>query len=216
MTGPAGSQRRRRPGSREPGGRSILLPFYVVVIVGSIIAIVAVVGPRFGGDDSSEFAQLVESSEVRADVTSFWTEEGGPLVSRWRLLSPVVLTDIADGGTCIPSHDVAAARCPSIPDALAGHLPALQELITDARSYAPPADSTAPEWLALQIAGWEELHGQISQFSEIGRAGWDDDAWRAAMVQYRETDLLGAAERALGRMLLEVEPRERAPAGLRG
>lgn len=195
--------------ARSGARRSWLLPIYVGVIAIAGILAWQVFDSRGDGGE----IQTIEGEPDEA-ITAFWVDQGSPILVRSRELLPSILLDISEGETCLPTSDVAAARCPDIAESLATNLNALRALIGDARGVTPPADSSAEEWVDLQAAGLEQLAAFVERFQRLAEGGWEraDAGWRLAAEEFGHSeDLLGASELQLAKMLGEVEPEQRNP-----
>ena len=185
--------------------RSWLLPIYVAVIAISLIVVVRLLT---SGDDEPVF----QEREPDPEVTAFWVDHGRALVARWRQISPGLIQDVNDGGTCLPSLEAVAARCPELGSDLAAKLPAADEVVADAKAVTPPPDSSASRWLELQIEAWEGTIADMRRFVLIANDGFDEPAWRAALADFQEASIeRGAADLQMVEVLAEVPADVRNP-----
>ncbi len=205
MTAAPSGARNESPARR---GRSWTLPLYVAVIAISGIVVWRVLA---GGSDGASIGPEPSDFVVNPAVSAYWRDDGRLLVARSRELLPGIAEDLSDGQTCVPSSLFPAVRCPDIPGELEESAATLEALIADARATSPPADSTASEWLRLQLVGWEELLVRLRLFAEIGRDGYDEQRWDEAFAVYAESDAFTQSERQLARMLAQVAPEDLAP-----
>ena len=179
----------------------------------AVIAISGIVVWRVfsGGSDGASLGPDPSDFVVNPAVSAYWRDDGRLLVTRSRELLPEIAVDLSDGQTCVPSAEFRAIRCPDIPGELEESAATLEALIADARATSPPPDSTASEWLRLQLVGWEELLVRLRLFAEIGRDGYDEQQWDEAFAVYAEGDAFTQSEQQLARMLAEVAPEDLAP-----
>ena len=137
------------------------------------------------GDGNSQAPPATPSDPA---ITAFYEAEGAAIVNGWEALSPELIRDVADGGTCLPSVEIHAARCTEIPGLMQQHVADLQGLIAEARASAPPPGTVAAGWVASQLAAWDRLLPTVEQLAQVAGIDFADlDGWESARIAFRDS-----------------------------
>lgn len=185
-------------------GRSPLLPFFVAVIVISLIVIAITIMNALEDEDGLP--------DVKSDpaITAFWVSEAGPLLNESRLYAPDRVQHVNDGQSCRPTEEVKGVNCGDLPEFYRGYARGYERFAERARGMNPPSGTSAEEWWNKQIDAWEAFVDDYERFAAAAVAGYQDEEWAKVLSEQQGPSLQSEAELLLAAMLPEVEKSQRS------